>query len=273
MTGHSAERVGLFIAGVQKAGTTSLDVYLRSHPSLAGARVKEPHFFDDESLDWSNPPIERLHALYPPPVTGTLRFEATPISSFWPHALERIQRYNATAKIILLLRDPIERAWSQWSMQLDRGTETLSFPEAIEAGPRRLISEPLGRAWRDHSYVERGFYLYQIRRVLSLFPASQVLFLESRGLAADPVGTMARIAGFLDLAPFPPVSSLRERQNPVPDLAPQPKDILRLRDLFVADARATVAVTGIDARHWPTLAADPVAAFLASRRTETMGGP
>lgn len=247
-------RVGLFIAGVQKAGTTSLDQYLRQHGELAAPAVKETHFFDDETLDWTAPPYERLHAFYPPPRAGQMRFEATPISSFWTPALGRIRRYNPQARIILILRDPIERAWSHWSMEVHRGTETFSFAEAITTGRARLVGAPLGPAWRDHSYVERGFYLPQIRRALLLFPDAQLLFLESRALADDPAGTLARIAAFAGIAPFPPVAPLRERANPLAGAAPRPEDVALLRALYATDTRAAVALAGIDAAHWPTLA-------------------
>ncbi|WAC29198.1 sulfotransferase family protein [Ancylobacter sp. SL191] len=250
-----SERVGLFVAGVQKAGTTSLDAYLRQHPALAAPSVKETHFFDDEALTWEDPPYERLHAFYPPARAGVMRFEATPISSFWPPALARIRRYNPQARIILLLRDPIERAWSHWSMEVHRGTETLSFSDAITVEPARLKGAPLGPAWRDQSYVERGFYLGQVRRALLLFPDTQLLFLESRALAADPAGTLARIAAFAGIDAFPPVSPRRERANPFPHRVPQPRDVARLRELFAPDTRAAVALADIDAAHWPTLAA------------------
>lgn len=252
------ERVGLFVAGVQKAGTTSLDAYLRLHSSLVGPQVKETHFFDDESVTWDAPDYARLHAFYPPPREGALRFEATPVSSFWTPALGRIRRYNATARIIILLRDPIARAWSHWSMEIHRGAETLSFSDAIRGGRRRLAEAPLGAAWRDHSYVERGFYLAQIRRALMLFPDSQLLFLDSRSLLNDAAGTLARIAEFSGIAPFPAVPLIRERPNPNPRTAPNQRDTALLRELFVEDAREAVALAGIDADHWPTLRSDGI---------------
>ncbi|MFG1432038.1 sulfotransferase domain-containing protein [Xanthobacter sp. V2C-8] len=251
-----SERVGLFVAGVQKAGTTSLDAYLRLHPALAAPSEKETHFFDDESIDWSAPPYERLHAFYPPPREGLLRFEATPITSFWPPALARIRRYNPAARIILLLRDPIARAWSHWSMEAARGAESVSFSDAITIGRRRLANAPLGPEWRDCSYVERGFYLGQVRRALLLFPEAQLLFLEAQALLSDAAGTLARIADFAGIAPFPPVPEIRERPNPCPGAEMSASDAAVLKALFADDAREAVALAGIDAGHWPTLAPD-----------------
>lgn len=254
------ERVGLFVIGVQKAGTTSLDAYLRLHPSLAGPAVKETHFFDDEDVAWDAPPYERLHSYYPFPVEGRLRFEATPASSFWPPALGRIRRYNPAARIIMLLRDPIARAWSHWAMESHRGVEALSFSDAIRSGRQRVADAPLGPAWRDYSYVERGLYLPQVRRALMLFPDSQLLFLESQSLLKDAAATLARIADFAGIEAFPPVPEIRERPNPLRGLAPNGRDVALLKDLFVEDAREAVALTGIDADHWPTLRSGDIGA-------------
>ncbi|MBZ9674404.1 sulfotransferase family protein [Mesorhizobium sp. ES1-1] len=248
------QKVGLFVAGVQKAGTTSLDAYLRMHPSLCGPIIKETHFFDDESIAWNSPPYERLHGFYPSSGKRALRFEATPVSSFWGPSMARIRRYNPGARIVILLRDPIARAWSHWSMEVHRGAERFSFSEAITVGRGRFAAAPLGPEWRDYSYVERGFYLAQIRRALLLFPHSQLLFLDSRSLAEDATGTLARIAAFAGIEPFPNVPEMRAMPNPRPGGGPSARDTALLRALFADDTREAVALAGIDARHWPTLA-------------------
>lgn len=250
-----SDRVGLFIAGVQKAGTTSLDAYLRLHPGLAGPSVKETHVFDDETLDWREPPDERLHAHYAPGNTG-LRFEATPITIFWPPALARVRRYNPRARIIIILRDPIERAWSQWSMERHHGTEDLEFAQAIRAGRSRIKPGEYGPALRYFSYVERGLYTAQIRRALMLFPAAQVLFLDYARLFADVPAALARIADFAGLPPFPEVPYIRTRSNPRPGETISPADIAYLRGIFREDAREAVALAGIEGSHWLTFRPD-----------------
>lgn len=268
-----SERIALFLAGMQKAGTTSLDAYLRRHPSLSGATVKETHFFDDESVSWDAPPYERLHAFYPPAQKGVLRFEATPATSFWAPALQRIQRYNSSARIVLLLRDPTERAWSHWCMEFHRGTETLPFAEAIRSGRQRLDQARLDVAWRNWSYVERGFYGEQLRRARALFPDGQLLFLESDALRSDPAGTLARIAAFAGIDAFPDVPDMAERGNPLPGLCPRPDDVTLLQATFAADCREAVALAGIDARHWPTLATDASRAEGGEGRAQWASAP
>lgn len=251
------ERVGLFIAGVQKAGTTSLDAHLRLHPGLSGPSIKETHVFDDETQDWQRPPDSRLHAFYQAAKPGILRFEATPITTFWPSALARVRRYNEQARIIMILRDPIERAWSHWSMERHRGTEYLDFAEAIRGGRARIGSLEIAEAaLRDFSYVERGFYASQIRRALTLFPARQLLFLDYARLFADVPAALAQIADFAGLSPFPPVPLVRANANPRPHETLSPEDVGFLREVFQDDAREAVALAGIEAEHWLTFRAD-----------------
>ena len=154
-------RVDFLIAGVQKAGTSSLYQLLKRHPAVGLSSVKEVHFFDDESLDWSKPPYDRYHSYFPKRRRAIAWGEATPIYSYWPNALERIKAYRPDMKLILLFRDPISRAYSAWSHQRRTGRETLSFAQAIRDGRNRVSDLP-DIANRHFSYVERGFYGEQL---------------------------------------------------------------------------------------------------------------
>src|SRR5580698_9894961 len=146
--------VQAIIAGVQKGGTTSLFRYLQNHPQLQPPQQKELHFFDEESIDWSKPDYQLLHNAFGPADEKRKAFEATPIYLFWPPALSRIKSYNPGIKLIFLFRDPIERAWSNWKMEIVRGRETLPFTVAIREGRKRLqTSHVLDRPWRLFSYV------------------------------------------------------------------------------------------------------------------------
>jgi len=133
--------------------------------------------------------------------------EATPIYSYWPNSLERIAAYNPAMKLILMLRDPIERAWSHWRMEYARGAERAAFGWCVREGRMRLFeSDPWG-VHREFSYVERGFYGEQLERLYGLFPREQVLVLRAEDLEADRAPVLAAVRRFLKLpkaAPPPP---------------------------------------------------------------------
>ena len=245
--------VDIFIAGMQKSGTTSLFSYLSRHPSLTAPRVKETHHFDDESLDWGTANQERLHAFFDPGPPGTRYFEATPIYCFWPSALGRIHRYNPQARIILIFRDPIARAYSHWRMERVRKTEPLSFSAAIREGRARLPQDDRNNfAWRDQSYVERGFYGHMLARARSVFRPEQILCLNSAGLDSDHGTTLATIARFLDIPDFAPTPANREHQTaPTPDLDTVTReDYEYLRSLYASDLELFAALSGLDISPW-----------------------
>lgn len=209
------ELVSFLIAGAQKGGTSALFDYLGDEPGLALSATKEAHFFDDEALDWGRPDYGAYHAQFPAP-DGRPRGEATPIYLYWPNSLERVRAYNPAMKLIVLLREPVERAWSHWKMEYARGAETKPFAWCVREGRERLFdADPSGAAppgaappgaapWgfhREHSYVERGFYGEQIERLLELFPRDQLLVLRSKDLRDDPGAVLAAARRFLGLAP------------------------------------------------------------------------
>ena len=230
-------RAGFIIAGVQKGGTTALFDYLVSHPSLAMAAEKEVHFFDDDTLDWSSPDYDAYHARFPA-LDARLRGEATPAYLYWPDSLERIAAYNPAMKLILVFRDPVERAWSHWRMERSRGFEPLSFSEAIREGRSRVSAGQNG-AHRTFSYVERGFYGAQLRRLFSIFPREQVFLGASRLLRAEPALFLRNVCDFLNVAALEdvePIRSLQGRTDGEFETLP-PEDALYLRQLYADDLK------------------------------------
>ena len=199
--GDSGKRVGFLVAGAQKAGTTALFDYLAEIPALELPAVKEAHFFDDEEkVDWAAPDYAPYHALFHDP--DRLWGEATPIYCYWPNALERVRAYNPDIKLILLFRDPIERAWSHWKMEYARGKETEPFGWCIREGRARMAeAHPYPGFHRVYSYVERGFYGRQLARALALFPREQLLLLGSDALRQDPTDTIRAVCDFLRIEP------------------------------------------------------------------------
>ena len=121
-----APRIGFLIGGVQKAGTTALARYLAGHPQLALPQRKEAHVFDDPGFeaDWDRARIDREYARhFDAGSDDRLHGDATPIYLFHPTLVERIAAYNPAMRWIVLLRDPVERAISQYGMERARGDE------------------------------------------------------------------------------------------------------------------------------------------------------
>jgi Sulfotransferase domain len=240
------DRVAFIIAGVQKGGTTALFDYLGEEPGLALSREKEVHFFDDEAADWARPAYGPYHANFRP-IDGRLRGEATPIYLYWPNSLERIRTYNPAMRLVVVLRDPVQRAWSHWKMEFARGAETQPFAWCIREGRQRLFAaEPWG-VHREFSYVERGFYGEQIMRLYSLFRRDQTLILKAEDLRARPGPVLAQVRGFLGLSPGETPQRREVHVGRDMDYGSEltAQDVAHLRAIYARDAARLADLTGI----------------------------
>lgn len=205
----SAPRVRFVIGGVQKGGTTALATYLAAHPSVALPSTKEAHVFDRPDFDdgWTVERIDALFANHFARDDDRLHGDATPIYVLHPRIVARIARYNPAMRWILLLRDPVERAVSQYHMERARGLETWPMLPAFLLEPLRLAGhrDDLGDAspLRTHSYLHRGDYARQLDTLYRHFDRDQVLVLHSRELRAAPQACLAAVHAFLDLPPAP----------------------------------------------------------------------
>lgn len=210
------------------------------------AAVKEPHFFDDDALDWSAPDYGPLHRHYDWSA-ARIRGEATPIHSYWPNSIERLRAYNPDARIIMGLRHPALRAFSHWRMETTRGAESLSFSSAIREGRARMGGAP----HRVYSYVERGFYARQVKRLLACFPARQVHFFRTDRLWLAPETTLSAILALIGADE----TALAHGREYIVPLASQPAsaapaDLEYLRQEFAADVAQTAELTGLDLSDW-----------------------
>ena len=192
----------------KRGGTTSLHAYLRAHSDIVTPVKKEIHFLTDRFERGATWYIGQFPASVP---AGTLVGEATPYALFHPLAPQRLFDVSPGARVIVLLRNPVDRAYSHYLHERARGHETLTFEDAIAAEPHRLkgledrlaagellISDVHKRA----SFVERGRYARQLERWLSVFPRDQLLILRSEDLYANPVQVTQQVTDFLGLAPL-----------------------------------------------------------------------
>ena len=196
------------ILGAQKGGTTALYSYLRRHPSITGPSWKEVSYFDrhyvrGEAWYRGNFPNKAR-------TRGKLVGEASPSYLFHPLAPERVRADIPNAKLVALLRNPVDRALSHYNHEVALGREPLSFEAALAAEEarlagevERLVAEPryFSREWWSHTYQARGRYAEQLERWLAVFPREQLLIVPSDDLAAEPAETHARVLDFLGAAP------------------------------------------------------------------------
>jgi hypothetical protein len=190
LTAEKRRLPDFIVAGAQKAGTTSLYHYLEQHPDMTPPIEKKLAFFDknyERGMQWY-----RLHfPLQSNDGDASFTGESTAYYMFHPLAPERIAENLPHTKIILLLRNPVDRAFSHYQYKVRRGKEPLSFEAALDAEPDRLAGEeeklrtnPYSRS-KAHfvfSYQSRGIYIDQIIRWQKLFPPERLLILESGGL-------------------------------------------------------------------------------------------
>jgi hypothetical protein len=204
------------IIGAQKGGTSFLYQLLVQHPHVKPAFAKEVHYFDlnfRKGNNWyrSYFPLQmRNSRTY---ITG----EASPYYLFHPHAPRRASTVLPDAKLIVMLRNPVDRAYSHYQHQVKRGKgegrETLTFEEAIEAEKRILpgeVSKMLQDEFyeslrhRTRSYLRRGIYIDQLLAWSSFFPRKQMLILKSEDLFNDTTNVLERILDFLKIPHWVP---------------------------------------------------------------------
>ncbi len=201
------KKVSFLICGTQKGGTTALAQYLNGHSEIFIPSEKEVHFFDNETINWERPNYKKYHLHFQQSGTDTLWGEATPIYMYWDASPRRIWAYNPKMKIILILRNPISRCYSHWSMEFNRDSESEDFEEAITLeGIRARDNLPLQH--RVFSYIDRGFYCQQIRRLWHYFGKESTLILRQEELKLEPNKVLNQVSSFLCIEAFDQVDHL-----------------------------------------------------------------
>lgn len=200
------------ILGAQKAGTTTLFDNLVKHPNVKPSDIKEVHFFDNNWLRG-----EKWYRAHFPFDNGDhkrrewIAGEGSPYYLMHPLVAARIKQVVPNAKLLIILRDPVTRAYSHFQHEKRKGREKLSFEEALAAEEDRLAGEqqrlendpeycsfPL----QHYSYKLRGHYAEQIERYFHLFDRKQVCVLDNLELDQNFTATFDRLFDFLQLPPF-----------------------------------------------------------------------
>jgi len=205
------------IISVERGGTTSLYRYLTQHPCVAEAFRKEVDYFDfnwAQGLNWYRAHFPtRWHAAWArvhrghPLVTG----EATPYYLYHPLVPERIARTLPEVKLVALLRNPVERAYSHYNMNCRQKKESLSFEEAIAREEKRLEDEHARLERGEIAFSEnhykfgyqfRGIYVDRLKLWHQHFPPERLLILRSEDLYENPPAVLDQVIDFLGLPPW-----------------------------------------------------------------------
>jgi len=200
------------IIGAQKCGTTNLYKNLIKHPYIAPALVKEVHFFDinfQKGLNWYYSHFISKHACGHKLITG----EASPYYIFHPHVPKRISKIIPKVKLIVLLRNPVDRAYSHYYHEVRIGVEHLSFEEAIQKESERLKGEVkkilsdenyFSFNYIHYSYLARGVYIKQLQTWFQFFPREQFLIIKTENFFRNPSSVYKQILEFLELPIWEP---------------------------------------------------------------------
>jgi len=202
-----------FVLGAPKCGTTALYHYLVQHPQICMSSPKEPRCLElADAADLPDCYQQAFRHYRGQPAAG----EASATSLFVPYVPRRLKQNYPQARFVIVLRDPVARAFSDWWMYYSSGIERLSFPDAIDENLRRLDrgerfdgrdGEP---RWKENvhgitqqrripcrTYVDVGYYGEQLQRYFDLFPREQFCLLRSDELRRDTAGVMTTVFRFL----------------------------------------------------------------------------
>ncbi len=243
------------VVGAQRCGTTTLFRLLSDHPDVMRPSFsKGIGFFDLEyrrGMRWyrAHFPLRRPAWLFGRRARR-LTFESSGYYCYHPLAAERIARDLPGVRVVMLVRDPVERAWSAYKHERARGFEDLDFEEALDREPERLSgeverlrTEPGYRSFehRHHSYLARGRYFEQVTRLQAALGSDRVRVVDAGRFFEDPAAEFTELTEWLGLPGHPPESVDRWNARPG-DLEPALRR--RLEEYFAPHDRALAGLVG-----------------------------
>ena len=216
-----------FLVGAPKAGTSALHAALTQHPQLFLSPVKEPKFFlcdgappdplgqrgpgDAHSAQewvWRR---DRYEALFADAPAGALRGESTPFYLYDRAAHRRIAQRVPDARLVAIVRDPVDRAYSNWMHLWSDGLEPVGDFAAAWALEDERVAAGYAPLWH---YRRLGLYGEQLTDLLTVFDREQVHVLRYRDLVDEPEVALARISTFLGVEPLPLAPPAPENVKP-----------------------------------------------------------
>jgi len=235
------------ILGAQKCGTSSLQGYLVQHPGVIAPLRKEVHYFD---LNFARGEAwYRAH--FGRDGEPGLNLDASPYYLYHPAVPARMHALLPDAKLIVLLRDPVRRAYSHYWHERDKGRETLSFEDAIAAEPGRLGQAEAqlasgeiesSREHQLHSYLARGRYAEQLERWLAAYPRERLLVLRFEDFVGAPLAGLNRTLEYLGLPPMTTLDLEARNTRKYPPMSDE--TAARLREYYAPHNRRLETLLG-----------------------------
>lgn len=245
-----SNKPSFLIIGAQKCGTTSLFYYLSQHSDLRMPIQKEIHFFDlqyDKGIEWyyslfpKKPLLKKMHA-----------GEASPYYLFHPLVAERVYKHLPKIKIIVLLRNPVDRAYSHFMHQKKLKNEFMdTFEKAIESESNRTDEDEkklikgeieLSLPFQRYSYLKRGLYFKQINHWLQYFPIDQFYFIKSEDFFQNTVNELIQLYNFLGIKYKSPNDLLPQNANFYPQMSQSVRS--QLNQYFADDSKKLKSLIG-----------------------------
>jgi len=216
-----------FILGAQKGGTTSLFYYLGQHPEISLPKTKEIHYFSkyfNLSTNW-------YRSFFPFKRKAMISGESTPYYFFHPKAPIHLAQKIKNPRFVVMLRNPVDRAYSHYQMEVALGHENLpTFSEAIAAETERLKGEEdaikagrynFSKSHAHYSYLSRGHYADIITQWFQHFKKDQFLFVKSEDFFAAPQQELNRVCKFLEISQFTPIDLQPQFTQNYPEMNPE----------------------------------------------------
>lgn len=186
------KKLDLIIVGAQKAGTTSLNNYLREHPDVAGHAITEFSFFTDP--DEYKMGFEEARKKYFDQKECTALIAKNVTIAFDKTSLPRLKAHNSNVKIVFIMREPVSRAYSAYTMAVKDGWMHRSFSELVQIVQQKQYDDIMYR-----HFIKHGFYAEQIQSILQYFPANQLRLISFEDFKQFPQQTCNKLFEWLEL--------------------------------------------------------------------------
>jgi len=231
--------VDFLIIGTRRAGSSSFYRDMLQHPQIVSAYKDDTNFFDlhySKGLEWyvRQFPLLSEYSEQTRP-SGNITGEASPHYMFHPLVAERVKRHYPQMKLIVILRNPTDRAYSHFRHAVENGHEHLSFNDALrveakrlERGRFNLEDNPFheAAAARHNTYISHGYYAQQLRTWFRHFDKSHFLVIRTEDYFTNPQPEIAKAFAFLGLSPLPAIRAEARTVDPYERLRSETRSIV-----------------------------------------------